>query len=145
MPHDYFDLCHTVSDDEVDAQAHVHNLQYLQWTLWAARDHNAVGGWDAAAALAKGLGWVVRDHQITYRAAAFGGDEIVVRTWISDIRRYACTRSYQICRPADKQLLCRASTRWVFVDLTQHRALEVPAEAAAAVRVRATPPPLPWE
>lgn len=145
MANDFFDLHHTVSADEVDAQAHVHNLRYLQWTLGAARDHNAATGWDAAAALQRGLGWVVRDHQITYRAAAFGGDEIIVRTWISDINRYACTRSYLICRPADRKLLCRASTRWVFVDLQKHQALEVPAEAAAAAVVRTSPPPLPWQ
>lgn len=145
MPSDFFDLHHTVTDDEVDAQAHVHNLRYLQWTLWAARDHNATSGWDAAAALASGLGWVVRDHLVTYRAAAFGGDEIIVRTWVSEIHRYACTRSYLICRPADRKLLCRASTRWVFVDLNEHRALEVPADALAAVSLRRSPPPLPWQ
>jgi acyl-CoA thioester hydrolase len=141
---DYFDFHHVVADEEVDAQQHVHNLRYLQWTLWAARDHNAASGWDAAAALGDGFGWVVRDHEITYRAAAFGGDEIVVRTWVSDIRRYACRRSFQICRPADQTLLCRGSTRWVFIDLKNHRALEVPEQAVAAVKLSATPP-LPWD
>lgn len=57
MPHAFFDLHHTVADDEIDAQQHVHNLRYLQWTLWAARDHSAAEGWDAAAALKDGLGW----------------------------------------------------------------------------------------
>ncbi len=145
MSSDFFDLHHTVSADEVDAQAHVHNLRYLQWTLGAARDHNRASGWDAPAALKSGFGWVVRDHQISYRAAAFGGDEIVIRTWISDLHRYACTRRYLICRPADRKLLCRASTRWVFVDLKKHQALEIPAAASAAAVVRTSPPPLPWE
>lgn len=145
MGSEYFDLHHTVSDDEVDAQAHVHNLRYLQWTLWAARDHNATSGWKAAPALEEGFGWVVRDHEITYRAAAFGGDEIVVRTWVSEVRRYACTRRFLICRPADQTVLCRGATRWVFVDLRAHRALEVPQEAKDALTLCPKPPKLPWE
>ncbi|EMI43271.1 thioesterase [Rhodopirellula sp. SWK7] len=145
MGSDYYDLHHTVADDEVDAQAHVHNLRYLQWTLWAARDHNATAGWNAGSALSDGFGWVVRDHQITYRAAAVGGDEIVVRTWVSEVRRYACTRKFIICRPADETVLCRGSTRWVFIDLKAHRALEVPEEAKAALALRPNPPKLPWE
>jgi len=144
MTMDYFDLRHTVTDDEVDAQAHVHNLRYLQWTLWAARDHNADAGWDAGKALGEGFGWVVRDHEITYRAAAVGGDEIVVRTWISEIRRYACTRKYLICRPVDQTLLCKSSTRWVFIDLKKHRALEIPEDAKSGLTECRSPPSLPW-
>jgi len=72
----YFDLEHRVDDSEIDAQQHVHNLRYLQWTLWAAGEHTRVGGWDAKAALEKGLGWVVRSHDITYRDAAIAGDEL---------------------------------------------------------------------
>lgn len=140
MAIDFFDFHHTVTDDEVDAQGHVHNLRYLQWTLWAARDHSAAAGWDAAHALKQGFGWVVREHEITYRAAALGGDDIVVRTWVSDLRRYASTRNYLIGRPADQALLCKASTRWVYIDLRRHQALEIPEEARAAITVcRDTP------
>ena len=66
----FFDYPHTVDPDEIDAQEHVHNLRYLQWTLWAAGDHSAAMGWDSRGALERGLGWVVRAHDITYRAAA---------------------------------------------------------------------------
>ena len=52
----YFDLEHCVADEEIDAQQHVHNLRYLQWTLWAA-GHTRAGGWDAKAALEEGFGW----------------------------------------------------------------------------------------
>lgn len=144
MLRDFFDFHHTVAEDEVDAQRHVHNLRYLQWTLWAARDHNAASGWDAAAALRDGFGWVVRDHEATYRAAAYGGDEVVVRTWVKDIRRYASTRNYLITRPADRTILCRVTTRWVFVDLNRHRALEIPEAAIAHFRIPETPPKPPW-
>lgn len=141
----YFDYRHTVDPDEIDAQEHVHNLRYLQWTLWAARDHSAAMGWDSRDALERGLGWVVRAHDITYRAAALANDEILIRTWVSDISRYASVRQYAICRPIDRTVLARASTRWVFVDLKRHRALAIPQEAKDAISLLETPPPLPWD
>lgn len=144
MPHAFFDLYHTVADDEIDAQQHVHNLRYLQWTLWAARDHSAAEGWDAAAALKDGLGWVVRGHDITYRAAALAGDELIIRTWIPSWNRYSCQRHYLVTRPADQTVLAKVQTRWVFVDLNRHRAIEIPPAAVAAIRVCETPPPAPW-
>ena len=141
----YFDLHHTVTAEEIDAQNHVHNLRYLHWTLGAAHHHTAALGWDSAAALKCGLGWVVRDHEITYRAAALEGDQIVVRTWVSDVRKYAITRNYAITRPSDRTVLARASTRWVFVDLNQHRALSIPDDALRAIQVCERTPSMPWE
>lgn len=140
----FFDLAHTVTDDEIDAQRHVHNLRYLQWTLWAARDHVASMGYDRDRMHAEGIGWVVRDHEITYRAAAIADDVIVVRTWISESRRYAVTRKFVICRPADQTVLARGQTRWVYVDLRRHKAMAIPPEILAMVDSTSTPP-LPWE
>lgn len=145
MENAWFDLHHTVAAEEVDAQEHVHNLRYLQWTLWAARDHNSDVGWDAQTALEEGFGWVVRDHSITYRVAAIAEDQIVVRTWISQISRYASVRKSLIYRPADRRLLSKVSTRWVYIDLKRHRALEVPELAVKRYKILERTPPAPWQ
>ena len=141
----FFDFHHTVTADEIDAQQHVHNLRYLQWTLWAAGGHTKASGWDTPGALAKGLGWVVRGHEIKYRAAAVAGDEVIVRTWVSEVQRFASRRKYVICRPADQTVLARVETRWVFVDLYNHRALAIPDAARKLLVIPGAPPPLPWE
>ncbi|MEM6470454.1 MAG: acyl-CoA thioesterase [Planctomycetota bacterium] len=140
----HFDLLHTVASDEIDAQQHVHNLRYLQWTLWAAGRHVEAVGWDTKAALARGMGWVVREHSVQYRAAAVAGDKIVVRTWVHDMQRFASRRKYLICRPADRTLLARVETRWVFVDLREHRVLSIPEEAKIGL-APVPAPPLPYE
>lgn len=140
-----FDLQHRVADDEIDAQQHVHNLRYLQWSLWAAGQHTAALGWDATEQLRRGFGWVVRSHEITYRAAAVAGDQIVVRTWVSELDRFASRRRYAICRPADRTVLARVETRWVYVDLKVHKVLPIPPAAAERIAVMESPPPLPWE
>jgi len=144
-PQGFFDFRHTVGDDEIDSQQHVHNLRYLQWTLWAAGDHVRAVGWDTKAALRRGVGWVVREHSVQYRAAAVAGDQIVVRTWVQDMQRFASRRKYLICRPADQNVLARVETRWVFVDLKNHRALAIPEDARRGLVVLNAPPPPPWE
>ena len=117
----------------------------LQWTLWAAGAHSKAAGWDREAAAAESLGWVVRSHDVTYRAAAKAGDEIVVRTWVSDIDRFASRRKYLVCRPADQTLLTRVQTRWVYVDLSRHSVVPIPEQVRSTIKVIETTPPLPWE
>ncbi len=141
----FFDLHYTVADSEIDAQQHVHNLRYLQWTLWAARDHSAACGWDSAAELSRGVGWVVRSHEITYRAAALAADEIVIRTWISELGRVASRRKFVICRPIDRTVLARGETRWALVDLTVRKAIVIPDDVTRKMKVLQNAPPLPWE
>ena len=140
----FFDYQHEVQDSEIDAQNHVHNLQYLQWTLWAAGGHTRATGWDSPSELERGFGWVVRSHDITYRAAAVAGDKIVVRTWVSEVAKFASRRKYVIYRPADEMVLARVETRWVYVDLTKHRVVPIPTEAIAKLVVLDEPPPAPW-
>lgn len=141
----YFDFTHVVTADEIDAQGHVHNLRYLQWTLWSAGAHSAACGWDEERALRQNRGWVVRSHDATYRAAAMEGDHITVRTWVSDVAKFASRRKYLVCRPADKTLLARVETRWVYVDLSVRKVVEIPATIAGGLKVCDHPPNPPWE
>lgn len=141
----FFDYFHTVSEDEIDAQRHVHNLRYLQWTLWAAGSHWRTAGADKGPDGDQTLGWVVREHEVTYRAAARAGDQIVVRTWVHDVQRFASRRKYVVCRPADRTVLTRVLTRWVYVDLARHKVVSIPERLRALIPVPKSAPPMPWE
>jgi acyl-CoA thioester hydrolase len=142
---EFFDYQHTVGEDEIDAQGHVHNLRYLQWTLWAAGAHTKARGWDSQAALQQGFGWVVRGHDATYRAAAMTGDKITVRTWVSDVAQFASRRKYLICRPSDQTLLARVETRWVYVDFSVRKAVAIPPSLVSQLAICEMTPPLPWK
>lgn len=141
----FFDLKHTVLADEIDAQRHVHNLRYVQWTLWAAGQHSEACGWQRESALKQGFGWVVRSHDVKYRAPARENDQIIIRTWVSEIAKFASRRKYVVCRPADKTVLCRVETRWVYVDLNQHSVVAIPDNLKEQMQVCERFPPLPWE
>lgn len=141
-----FDFAYTVHPDEIDDQQHVHNLRYLQWTLWAAHRHTEACGWNSARELhERKIGWVVRSHDVAYRNPAFAGDQLIVRTWVADVTHVASRRKYVICRPADQSILCRVETRWAFVDLAQRKAIAIPDEVLRLLQPVSQHPSLPWE
>ena len=72
------------------------------------------------------------------------GDEVIIRTWVHDLQRYASRRKFVICRPVDQAVLARGTTRWVFVDLRNHRVLRIPDDVASQLTVLDENAPLPW-
>ena len=129
----------TVVAADLDALGHVNNLRYLEWMLAAAVDHSDAVGWPWARYEALGNAWVVRSHQIEYLRPAFVGDEVVVRTWVSEMGKVSSRRKYAIAR-GDGSLLARAETLWVFISRRTHALDRVPAELQAAFTLHVEPP-----
>lgn len=130
-----FEYRHVVRREEADELGHVSNLFYLKWMQSAAFGHSAAQGWGMDEYRAVNAGWVVRSHQIEYLRPAFPGDEIVVRTWIADLKKMTSLRRYEILRPADDVRLAVAATNWAFIDFATHRLRRVLPEVAGAFEV----------
>lgn len=123
---------HTVSDHEIDGQGHANNVVYVKWMQDAAVAHSSAQGWTPERYRTAGLGWVARSHFIEYRAPAFAGDEILIRTWVADMQRVSSRRQFEILRAADEALLARAETNWAFVRFADHRLMRIPPDVAEA-------------
>ena len=121
-----------VLDDAIDGQGHVNNLEYVRWMQEAAIAHSDAQGWTAERYRQLGAGWVVRSHKIEYLQAAFAGDEIVVRTWVSDFRKIRSLRKYKIIRATDETLLAVAETDWAFINLERRVPRRIPPEVSEA-------------
>jgi len=130
-----FEYHHCVTAEEIDGLGHVNNIEYLRWLQKAAVAHSAAQGWPMSAYYELGLGWVVRSHFIEYLIPAFAGDEVVVRTWIADIKRVTSMRRYELVRQSDGKLLATASTNWVFVNFATLQPCRVPGEVMSAFEV----------
>jgi acyl-CoA thioester hydrolase len=133
-----FHFPHRVTADELDAVIrHVNNLVYLKWMQEAAVAHSAVQGWPADRYRELGAGWVVRTHQIEYLQPAFAGDEIVVRTWVADLKKVTSLRRYQIVRTASEKevVLAAAATDWAFIHFATHQLKRIPPEVASAFEI----------
>jgi acyl-CoA thioester hydrolase len=140
-----------VSDRDIDQVGHVNNVVYLQWMQDAAVAHSSALGWSAARYQQHGAGWVARLHQIEYLRPAFAGDEVIVRTWVADMKKVTSLRRYQIIRndppkdeptgPWKETVLAVAHTNWAFIDYTTQTPKRVPLEIASAYRIVADSKP----
>ena len=127
-----FEFRHLVEHREIDGLGHVNNVEYLRWMQDAAVAHSSAQGWPQQAYLSLGFGWVARTHTIEYLSPAFQGDEIVVRTWVADMKRVTSLRRYEILRTADLKSLAVASTNWAFVNFATNQLSRVPPEVLQA-------------
>lgn len=112
----------------MDALGHVNNAVYLNYVEEAAIEHGRARGYDEARWRALGGNWVVRRHEIEYRAPAIAGDELTVTTRIISLERARGIRRTTIERGGT--LLVEAVTEWVWVGL-DGRPRRVPPEALA--------------
>jgi acyl-CoA thioester hydrolase len=119
-----------VSDEAIDDFGHVNNQRYVAWMQEVATAHSAANGWPMERYLQTGAAWVVRSHFIEYLRPAFAGDVLDICTWASSLALREVTRKYSF-RRAD-QLLARAETKWVYVDIKSGRPKRIPEELLAS-------------
>lgn len=115
----------TVPDHAIDVNGHVSNIEYLRWMQEAAICHMDVQGCNKAT-LDAGATWVVRMHHIKYLRPAFGGENIIVLTWVSHLNRFQSLRKHRIIRTHDNTVLVKGETEWVFVDAETGRLRSIP-------------------
>ena len=129
-----FEYPHTVSPGDIDDLGHAANFHYIRWMQLAAVAHSTANGWSASRYDELGAGWVVRSHQITYLKPAFEGDQLVIRTWVANMKPATSLRRYEI-RLRDGGLLARAETDWAFVNYARQKAVRIPPEVAGSFKV----------
>lgn len=118
----------TVAPDDIDVLGHVNNIIYLRW----AQDI-AVAHWRSRASdeMMAAYVWVVRRHEVDYRAPLMLGDEAVVRTWVSPEPQGAAWRRFvEIGKSGEKPSASIASD-WVLLDAATRRVKRVPPELVA--------------
>jgi acyl-CoA thioester hydrolase len=130
-----FEFRHIVSQDEIDGLNHANNLAYLNWMQSAAVAHSDAVGWTTARYFEIQAGWVVRSHQIEYLQPAFAGDEIIVRTWVADMKKISSLRRYVILRAKDQTRLATAATNWAFIDFQTRKLARIPDAVGSAFTV----------
>ncbi|HEX3276495.1 MAG TPA: acyl-CoA thioesterase [Gemmatimonadales bacterium] len=121
-----------IGTEAMDGQGHVSNLAYVGWMQDMAIEHSAAAGWPMARYRELGVGWVVRSHFVEYLRPAVAGQRLAVYTWVPEFTQRSTPRRYLFVREDHHQLVVRAETRWVFVDLATGRRRALPADLLAA-------------
>ena len=120
-----FELAITVGPEHIDTQNHVNNLVYLQWCLEAAEKH-----WtrNASTKHLENYVWYVVKHEISYKAPAFEGEEVVVKTWVESNEGVRSERRYEIWNPQQNKKLVEAKTLWCLLLAKTQRPHPIPEE-----------------
>lgn len=124
MQESVFSMPVVVSESSIDLLGHVNNREYMRWMEIAATAHAASLGWSFDALRSAGCVWVVRQHWIEYLRPAHLGDELVVATWVENVRRLSSLRRYAVLRGED--LLTVGATEWVLIDYEKRMPVQIP-------------------
>ncbi len=125
----------TVPSESIDVLGHVNNQEYVRWMQEAATGHSIAQGWPLERYVARGQGWFVRRHTVEYLRPAFAGDALALYTWVASFERSSSPRRYLFHRAADRAVVARAETLWVFVDFRTGAPVRIPAELRSAFEV----------
>ena len=80
----------------------------------------------------------MRAHAIKYLQSTLEGDQLVILTWIAEMKKFSSLRRYEIVRPNDNVLLCTASTEWAYVDVNTGALKRISDEVLEALPVLPT-------
>lgn len=119
-----FSYSFIVPENVIDENGHVNNVAYVQWMQDAAIRHPEAIGYKNP----ENTTWYAREHRIEYLLPAFLGEELEVRTWLSEIKRVRAHRKYEFIRKADGKVVVRGETEWVYVDAKTGRPITIPGE-----------------
>jgi len=119
----------TVTEDDLDDLGHVNNVKYVGWIQDIAKEH-----WQSAAEqkqLAQFI-WVVRNHNITYYAAAMLGDAVEVKTQIKESRASLSVREVHMRNERTNETILKSETQWCLVNPETMKPIRIP-EAINAI------------
>jgi acyl-CoA thioester hydrolase len=112
---------------DIDAYDHVNNSVYLEWLDKAAWSHSATLGISVEQCVAIRRGMAAHRTEIDYLRAAVLGDRVHIGTWIvSTDSKLRVERRFEVRRADDGELLARARTDYVCINLDSGRAARMP-------------------
>jgi acyl-CoA thioester hydrolase len=118
----------TIAPTDIDGLGHVNNTVYVRWVQEAATAHWLHLAPDEDTAQ---VAWVLRRHEIDYRAPALPEDEVVARTWVGTAEGLTFERHVEILRASDRKVLAVSRTLWCPINIATGRPTRVRPELRA--------------
>lgn len=124
-PNNIFEWEIKITKDMIDRNNHVNNVVYVQLMQDIAIMHSeSTGGTEKVFSM--DATWVARSHKIEYLAPAFLDDEIIISTWIENIKKVSSLRRYSFIKKTDSKILAKGETEWILVDTNSGRPKKIP-------------------
>jgi acyl-CoA thioester hydrolase len=121
-----FTLRRRVEWRDIDMMGHVNNATYLNYMEEAAVESVEAFNWSMLRLVDEDIAIVARRHQIQYQQPAKLGEELLITTYLADIKRASAIRHFHITRASDGETLARAVSYWVFMHPSSGQVARVP-------------------
>ena len=115
-----------VAWNDLDSVQHVNNANYLKYTEECGMQIIAAHGWPITRMFEENIAVFIRRIQIQYLQPAFLGDDLLVSTWVSNVKRSNAVRHFLIERQSDHEEIAVVHTKIVWVDLNTGRPIRIP-------------------
>jgi acyl-CoA thioester hydrolase len=135
IPANAYEWSLVVDADHIDPQNHASNVAVLDWMNQSAWNHSIALGLGATDYQRVGGMFVVRRHEIDYRAQAMLGDDLICVTWIESMVKATAVRRHFVLRADDRSVVAQGRNEWAFIDTVTHRPKRIPAEVLDAFGV----------
>jgi acyl-CoA thioester hydrolase len=115
----------TVSKEDLDNRHHVNNVRYVQWVQDIAEDnwiHNT------STELRDTYYWVMLSHYIQYKAEAFLGNNLLLKTFVTKSEGLRSTRMVEIYNNDTNKLLTSSETIWCLMSHKTHKPTRITQE-----------------
>jgi acyl-CoA thioester hydrolase len=121
---DSFSQSITVGPEHLDQNQHVNNLVYLQWTLDISKEH-----WLSLVSkeILNSYYWVVRSHHIEYKKQALLGDELTIKTYVTNYKGPFSERIVKVLNTED-EVIAEVKSNWCLLDQALQKPIRVPEE-----------------
>ena len=126
IPHPgHFEKIIEVKEPHLDLMNHVNNVQYVQWVQDIAEAH-----WNnlTNTKIQEKYAWVVMKHTILYKAPAFLGDKIQLKTHVKKSKGATSVRIVKMYDLTSQRLLIEAETNWCLLLKETLRPCRIPDE-----------------
>jgi len=88
---------------------------FIRLLQLAAANASTAAGYDVHWYSRHRATWIVRRTRLDIFGATHQGDELAIRTWVSDFRRVRSLRQYEVTT-VRAEPIARATTDWVYID-----------------------------
>ena len=123
-----FRLDFTATPGDIDELGHVNNARWVSWL-----ERLSVAHWEAMTDQATQARWfwVIRRHEIDYRANITAGEMAAGTTWVDPAGPQGATWDRLACFESGGRSCVEARTTWAVIDRERGRPVRVPAELVA--------------
>ncbi len=129
-----------VRHHECDAHGHVRPEVYMRYAQEAAFDASAAAGYSMDRYEEIDRLWLARETEIEYLQPLRYGDSVQVKTWVVDFRRVRSVRAYEFQHAVSGELVARAFTDWVHLELSTGRPAKISEQMRGAFFPEGPPP-----